>query len=541
MANFKHHEPCPNCGSKDNLARYDDDSGYCFGCNYYERGKPSMNQEEQRQHMVYNDPIQIESPSFEALAERKINAETCRKLGYRVAQVRRNGTLIDVQIADYKDDTGAVVASKIRYPNKSFAWTDGDRDKIGLWGKHLWKAGGKRVTVVEGEIDALTISQFYKNEWPVVSLPNGAGQQGKKSFGKDLEWLESFDEVVLFFDSDEPGIKTAKDCAMMLTPGKARMVRNFKYKDANEAWIAGDIQGIQKALWDAEFFHPDGIVDGKDLWDAISSDDDVECFDYPWEGLNETLFGMRKRELITFAAGTGVGKSTICRELAYHLLKNGKKVGYLGLEESLKKTGRNLMALELGFPAHKWHLMDKNPNDLRGAFELTVGSGNLIMYDHWGSMAPDRLLNQIKYMTKGMGCEYIVLDHLSIVVSAIAEGDERRMIDNTMTRLRSLVEECNCHMMLVSHLSRPSGAGHEEGGATSLSQLRGSAAIGQLSDGVVGLERNQQSETGESDVIKVRVLKNRFAGITGVAGYLEYNKATGRLSECVMPEVVDVP
>lgn len=39
MANFMKHEPCPHCGSKDNLARYSDDSAWCFGCGYYERGR----------------------------------------------------------------------------------------------------------------------------------------------------------------------------------------------------------------------------------------------------------------------------------------------------------------------------------------------------------------------------------------------------------------------------------------------------------------------------------------------------------------------
>jgi hypothetical protein len=32
MASFVRHEPCPKCGSRDNLARYDDGSGWCFGC-----------------------------------------------------------------------------------------------------------------------------------------------------------------------------------------------------------------------------------------------------------------------------------------------------------------------------------------------------------------------------------------------------------------------------------------------------------------------------------------------------------------------------
>ena len=40
MANFVRHEPCPNCGSTDNLAIYDDGSYHCFSdCGYT---KPSQ-------------------------------------------------------------------------------------------------------------------------------------------------------------------------------------------------------------------------------------------------------------------------------------------------------------------------------------------------------------------------------------------------------------------------------------------------------------------------------------------------------------------
>ena len=36
---FVQHEPCPNCKSRDNLARYSDNSAYCFGCEYSEQSK----------------------------------------------------------------------------------------------------------------------------------------------------------------------------------------------------------------------------------------------------------------------------------------------------------------------------------------------------------------------------------------------------------------------------------------------------------------------------------------------------------------------
>ena len=165
------------------------------------------------------------------------------------------------------------------------------------------------------------------------------------------------------------------------------------------------------------------------------------------------------------------------------------------------------------------------------AFEKTLGTGRLYLYDHFGSLDPTVLLNRIRHLVTGCGCNWIVFDHLSILVSGLDQGDERRAIDQTMTKLRSFVEETGCGMLLVSHLRRPTGdKGHENGAQTSLSQLRGSAAIGQLSDICIGLERNQQSQ-GDSNGTVVRVLKNRFTGWCGVSGSVKYSESTGRMLE----------
>tara|TARA_B110000285_G_scaffold115076_1_gene130416 strand:+ start:160 stop:564 length:405 start_codon:yes stop_codon:yes gene_type:complete len=117
------------------------------------------------------------------------------------------------------------------------------------------------------------------------------------------------------------------------------------------------------------------------------------------------------------------------------------------------------------------------------------------------------------------------------MVSGVEGGDERRLIDNIMTTIRSLAEELNIGMFIVSHLKRPTegNKGHEDGRQISLSHLRGSGSISQLSDFVIGLERDQQGNGGTN----VRVLKARYKGSkTGLAGELSYNGVTGRLKEC---------
>ena len=133
-----------------------------------------------------------------------------------------------------------------------------------------------------------------------------------------------------------------------------------------------------------------------------------------------------------------------------------------------------------------------------------------------------------------MKCKYIVLDHISILVSSQEHSfDERRTIDECMTKLRTVVQELNICLITVSHLRRPSnGQSHEEGLNTSLSDLRGSASIGQLSDIVIGLERNGQADDLlERHTTYIRIIKNRFSGLTGLSAKLFYDFEDGRMRE----------
>ena len=96
----------------------------------------------------------------------------------------------------------------------------------------------------------------------------------------------------------------------------------------------------------------------------------------------------------------------------------------------------------------------------------------------------------------------------------------------------ALVERTGIALFLVSHLRRSSNDSHnhEEGGRINLSQLRGSHSIAQISDNLVGLERNQQSADGRSPTT-LRILKNRYSGETGTCGELTYDINTCRFTE----------
>lgn len=515
------HEPCPKCGSRDNLGRYSDGHGFCFGCGHYETAQGAA---PATLKTTGGKRVEFVQGTARDLGKRCLTEATCQKWGYVVGEYKGK----TVQVANYRDDSGQLVAQKVRFPGKDFTVV-GDLKHAGLYGQHLWRDKGRMIVVTEGEIDALSVSQVQANKWPVVSVPNGA-QGARKAIQRNLDYLEGFDTVVLMFDDDEPGQKAARECAPLFTPGKCKVARIPGFKDANAALQAGKGAAIIDAIWGAKTFRPDGIVAGADTLELALQPLPPADAHYPWANVDDFLLGLRTKELVTITAGSGIGKSTVCREIASHILKTtGDNVGYVALEENVKRTVQGFCSIELNRPLHitREGITDEQITE---AWKATAGSGRLYLYDHWGSTDSENLLQRIRYLARGCGCRWIVLDHISIVVSGIGEGDERRLIDNTMTALRSLVEETGVGLLLVSHLKRVEGnKGHEDGVQVHLGHLRGSQAIAQLSDIVIALERDQQAEG--RNCTTVRVLKNRHSGRTGVAGTLSYDNATGRMLE----------
>ena len=518
------HQPCPDCGSSDALSLNADGSTKCYSCGIFTPNKNRDTQTNTQTKMSNVSPLGFVQGKFMDIAPRGIDKDTCVKYSYQIGEL--NGK--PCHIANYRNMDGAQVAQKYRFADKSFH-CNGNPNYF--YGQNLWPNGGKKLVITEGEIDCLTVSQIQGNKWPCVSLPSGA-QSAKGIFKRQLEWLSAWDEVVIMFDQDKAGREAAESVAHILPAGKCKIAR-LSGKDPNEMLLAGKADEVIRAFWDAKVWRPDDIVDGTELYERLTTPKPNDSIPYPYYGLNELTRGMRKGEIVTFCAGSGIGKSAVCKEIALHVLKTtDRKLGYIALEESIERTANGIIGLEMSRPLHLEPF--EADEDYNKAYKATVGSGRFYLYDHWGSLDSDNLLGHIRYMAKAMDVDYVVLDHLSIVVSGMGDGDERRMIDNTMTKLRALVEETKIGVILVSHLKRPEGKGHEEGAATSLAQLRGSAAIAQLSDMCIGLERNQQDKENKNRTA-LRVLKNRFSGETGLACSLLYNKETGRIAEETNP------
>ena len=503
---FLRHEPCLQCGSSDGLAVYTDDHTFCFVCHAWTPGNG-----------VVHNQIMTAHYKGEAgkLTKRGISEKTCERF-----KIYRDG---DTLRFHYHNKDGQVIGAKVRTTNKIFSY-EGETEGT-FFGQHLWQGKGKQIIITEGELDAASYAELYPT-WDVVSLPTGAAG-AKKAVQKNYEFLQGYEKIILWFDNDEPGQEAAKAAAGVLPPGKVFIAVLDAYKDLSDALQANDTQAITDAFWSKKEYRPDGIVDGKSLLKEITTPQPPSDHEYPFSGLQSKLHGIRYGELTTITAGSGIGKSSFCRELACSLLQAGERVGYLALEESNRRTALGLMSAAVG---KSLHLGEHTHEELTEAFDATIKNWNLYLFDGFGSYDPDVIYNRIEYLASGLDCKIIFLDHLSILLSGL-DGDERRMIDTTMTKLRSLVERTGIALFLVSHLRRTTtDKNHEEGGRVTLGQLRGSAAIAQLSDSCIALERDQQSDNRQGKTT-VRVLKNRYSGETGVACTLAYDLDTCKFIE----------
>ena len=530
MSKFIKHTACPKCGSEDNLAVYDDHK-HCFtqGCGHWEGEATAQVTTSYKRKITQNEELPIKG-IWSGIPKRRISETICKQYKVRVSE---DG---NTHYYPFTDQACRVTAYKVRdVPTKGFK-TEGNFKDTGLFGECLWDKGGKYITITEGEIDALSLAEVFNGKWAVCSLKNGSSSV-EKSIQGSYEFLDSFDYIVLAFDKDEAGKKAVEKAIEMFSPEKIKIMSYPEgYKDISDMLQAGLLKEITECFWNAKSWMPKDILGATQLKDTWMSRPEKASVEYPWVCLNQMTKGFRLGELVTITSGTGMGKSSVVRELEYHLLtQTPDKVGVIHLEETNERTIDGLVGIHLKRPYHLDECrMITKPEIAEEAFDELFereGGEALTLYDG-KELSIEKIVSRIRLMAKAQDIKWIVLDHLNLVMSGDAKGDERRNIDALMTQLREVVVETNIGLFVVSHLSRQPGTPHEEGGAISLSHLRGSQGIAQLSNMVIALERNQQSEDPlVRNTTTLRILKNRYTGETGITGYLQYDAETSRLRE----------
>lgn len=528
------HGPCPNpnCTSSDGYS-VDPKTGWgkCFVCDV--NVPPKGEKDGRRLTSVVDDDNPVHrslltksvtplAEVYHAIKHRRISKQAAEK--YRIDLDLSDGK-VEARYPYFKD--GKHVANHIRLKVKGdFPW-EGKSQNIELFGQHLFPPGSaKQITVVEGEYDAPAAWILLGSRYPVVAV-SGTGT-ALRDIKNNFEYLDSFEQIVLSLDSDEVGQKTAKQIADLFAPGKCRILTLQVCKDPNDYLIEGKTNEYVKEWWAAPRYMPDGLKIGSEMWDEIINRPKHFQVDFPWAGLNKLTYGLRLSEMVVVTAEAKVGKTSILKEIEYSLLMNkelqekGYGVGFIHLEEPNYDTALGLMSIHNSKP---YHLPDteRTVDELRSAYDTVLNNNRVVIWDHFGSNSVDAVLDKIRHM-HALGCKYIVLDHLSIVVSD-QSGDERKQLDEIATKAKTLCMNLNIALIVVIHQNRQGS-------------IRGTAGVEQLANIVIKLHRDKlDSCEWRRNVTKVVVEFNRFCGRTGPACYLFYDEITGRLSELTQEEI----
>lgn len=489
----------------------------------------------------------IETSTARAIKSRALMQATCRRFQYLVRQNRKGEW---EQVAIYCDPHGQPVAAKIRNTGKDGTekafYAEGDWSKVGFYGQHLAGSGGKKLTVTEGEIDCLSVSQAFDNRYPVVSVPKGA-KEAEKTFRKQLEWLGTFEQIVICFDMDAPGREAAKACAAVLPPGKA-FIAQLPEKDANELLKQGRAPELQRAIYNASPFRPDGVVDARELTERCLSPV-VAGIPWPWQFLTEWTYGRRGGETYYWGAGTGSGKTDFAAEIIASTITGRTHYGATFVPEGFavysyeagaaaikKAIAGKIARRRFHIPAEADNPESWKQEDLTNVMRemdtsIWERGGKLFINENFGKADWEQIASSARFLARAEGITNFFIDPMSALV--LQADDERQALDELSMNIAMLAQELpNAKFYVASHLTRPpEGKSHEEGGRVTLKQFRGSNGIVMFAWFVFGLERNQQAELPEDRTkTVVRSLKDRYTGNSlGKTQELNYDTNTGIL------------
>lgn len=531
--------PCwrDDCDGKTSAAFYisPEPHLYCFKCGKTEHKEEkieeyfSMTQAELLNKLPYGkEELQQQfTPvhgTIEKLQDRHISYETAKKFSiesiYKENPETGNYELF-ARAFPFKLKSGELGAQKIKKPNKEMKCV-GRFSETQMFGQDLFPAGGKYLTITEGEEDCAAAYEMLKSksisniEPAVVSIKSGAAS-AKRDCQANWEYINSFETVIICFDNDEPGQKAAKEVADLF-PNKVKIMK-LDLKDANEFLKENRAMDFMTAWRTAEKHTPQGIIPSSSLWKDMVSDDKSFCIPYPWKGLEDKLFGMRTGELVVWKAAPKIGKTQCFRELSYHIHKTtNETVGLIYLEETKKKIGMGLCALEMNkpiqFPDAEYTL-----EELKEAYDKVLGSDRFFIFDPMAERTAKNVFNKIMHFVKAYGCRYIFLDHVSMLAYDEVSVDERKFLDKLFKDLKDLTTSLDIHISAVTHVN-------DDG------RTRGSRAAYQLCDALIDLSRDKlNSDPVVANTLVLTVEENRVTGDSGIASNLYFNRETGRLVE----------
>lgn len=224
MATFLYNGPCDRCGSRDNLAHYDDGSSWCWGCHHYTRANNSSfiwtpNKEATDNDIQLDDDLVFDYPGHVVAWLAKYRVSVPEAIGYGWKYSPHRDQLVFI----FKDEEGKVAcvqARNFRAGSKQKYYNQGSPSST----LPIFLAGVAEVpkhpflVAVEDAVSAARIASSYR---PDANAPgralNGPWCDAMPCLGsylplKKLARLRaSYDFLYVWLDSDK--LKEARDIA----------------------------------------------------------------------------------------------------------------------------------------------------------------------------------------------------------------------------------------------------------------------------------------------------------------------------------------
>jgi len=502
----------------------------------------------------------VQKYPFKDFPERGIRKEVCEKFGVRAGLSEKDGKTIEAFYFPSFNQKGKITGYKRQDitvdKSHDYHWTTVGAVTIGnkLFGQNTVEEMNRKrsnLILTEGEWDQLSVYQAcidsvkgtkYEGIEPtVVSIPMGTKNAVEAILHNDT-FVKSYDAVTIFFDDDHctpaeakkgivKGHEAREQVANALVGSGVSLMTltpcdGFKdasdYLQNNKSADLGKLVQFGKRVFSAE-----KIVKASDIsFEELITKRPEGLYVNSFPKLMDKLHGFRTRELVLLTAPSGVGKSTVSSIIANAFIEHGERVGQIYLEETNKETLQRAVASKLKVNYLRFKndpLSVASEQDIRRAYEEICQNDRVIMLGHFGSLPITELMAKIKHMHLVEGCKYIILDHLSVVVSGSAVENERKELDMIMTELAAFCAANEVCIIAISHINRtaaeqfkpPKGKEDEPFWVkVTKEMMRGSAALEQLSFVIIGLEPEIKPDRSRGRV-RLTVLKNRPWGYLG--------------------------
>jgi len=459
--------------------------------------------------------------------------DTAKRYGVTVEN-GEDGSISKHHYPYHNQEGNKVVGTKVRNVATKDFYATGDLGSAGLFGQQSFAAGGKYITITEGEIDAMAAYEM-NGGFPAVSIRSGANS-AVKDIKASLEYLETFDNVVICFDADEAGIKAAADVLPLFSPRKAK-VCTLPLKDAGDMLKANRVREYTKCWWDAKAYKPEGVVSlgDPDVWDKFLKRGTEEVTPLPasFGSLNAMMNGgIAAGEVTVIGALTSIGKTTMVYNLVHGMYaESAKKIGCVFLEADVGETVEKLLSVYMGTNIADVPNEDRDYNLYHEKYDEMANSDKLHILDHQGALEADELFAKMQYLVKGLDCDIIILDPLQAAVTS----NENGTIDSFMDKCLKLAKNTGVSIIIVSHMRKPNAKDAHDVGEY---DLKGSGSINQIAFNTILLSRDKMTDDDYArNCTQVQLVKCRRTGRTGVAGWLFYESNTSRLVATQAPEI----